>query len=136
MTFIAFSSSPACSKSNAMHSDQTNPGLISSRHCAGTPANVNAPWYFAGANQAAALSTSVHSVPGFSDARHDVLLSLMAWVENGTAPDQIVATKWHNDTLQDSVLRQRPLCMYPKQAKYIGHGDVNQAKNWKCQAPY
>jgi len=75
-------------------------------------------------------------VPGFMDAKHDALLALMAWVEHGTAPDQIVATKWHNDTLTDSVLRQRPLCPYPKQAKYSGHGDPNVAENWSCRDIY
>ena len=94
---------------------------------------MNAPWYFAGANQAAKLSTSATGVPGFRDAKHDVLLAMMAWVENGTAPDQIVATKWHNDTLQDKVLRQRPLCMFPKKAKWSGKGDVNNASTWNCE---
>ncbi|KAL1967366.1 hypothetical protein VTN77DRAFT_3150 [Rasamsonia byssochlamydoides] len=109
------------------------PGM---QHCSGTPSNMNAPWYFAGPNQAGALSTSIHSVPGFSDASHDVLLALMAWVENGTAPTQIIATKWHNDTLQDKVLRQRPLCMYPNQAVYVGSDDVNSAENWRCEPLY
>lgn len=89
-----------------------------------------------GPGQSGDLSTSLHSVPGFGDARHDVLLSLMSWVENGTAPNQIIATKWRNDTLQDRVLRQRPLCMFPKQAVYRGHGDVNQAANWVCESLY
>ena len=108
------------------------PGM---QHCAGTPLDVNAPWYFAGANQAGALGVepgSVHSVPGFSDAKHDILLALMAWTENGTAPDSIVATKWKNDTLTDQVMRQRPLCPYPTQAKYTGHGNPDDAENWKC----
>ncbi|KAK3670568.1 hypothetical protein LTR78_009536 [Recurvomyces mirabilis] len=112
------------------------PGM---QHCAGTPSDVNAPWYFAGANQAGDLGVepgSVYSVPGFMDAKHDALLALMAWVEHDTAPDQIVATKWHNDTLTDSVLRQRPLCPYPKQAKYSGHGDPNVAENWSCRDIY
>lgn len=108
------------------------PGM---QHCSGTPTDVNAPWYFAGANQAGAIGTGVHSVPGFSDARHDVLLALMAWVEHGQAPDSIIATKWHNDTLQDSVMRQRPLCMFPKQAKYVG-GDQNAASSWECKMLY
>ena len=65
------------------------PGM---QHCAGTPSNVNAPWYFAGANQAGSLGLtpgSVSGVPGFRDAKHDVLLALMAWTENGTAPDRV-----------------------------------------------
>jgi len=106
------------------------------QHCAGTPTDVDAPWYFAGPNQAGALGPapgSVHSVPGFSDAKHDALLALMAWVEIGTAPDQIIATKFQNDTTTDQVMRQRPLCPYPKQAKYVGKGDPDAAENWQCR---
>ncbi|KAK6384099.1 hypothetical protein LTR65_009858 [Meristemomyces frigidus] len=109
------------------------PGM---QHCAGTPADVNAPWYFAGANQAAAIGTGVHSVPGFADAEHDALLALMAWTEQGAAPERLVATKWHNDTLRDSVLRQRPLCPYPRQARYGGRGSVDEAGNWGCEYIY
>ncbi|KXT13622.1 hypothetical protein AC579_9762 [Pseudocercospora musae] len=92
------------------------PGM---QHCAGTPDEVRAP-----------------CVPGFSDPDHDALLALMRWTENGTAPEQLVATKWKNDTLQDSVLRQRPLCPYPQHAKYKGQGDVNKAESWKCELPW
>lgn len=109
------------------------PGM---QHCSGTPPDVNAPWYFAGANQAGSLNTSMHSVPGFMDAKHDILLALMAWTENGTAPDNIVATKWFNDTLADKVMRQRPLCPYPQQAKYLANGDPNKAENWACEYLY
>jgi len=103
------------------------------RHCTGTPAAVHAPWYFAGGNQAATLGSSVHSVPGFEDARHDVLLAMMAWVENGTAPDSIVATTWNNDTTREAVSRQRPLCMFPRRALYDGVGDVDDAESWVCR---
>ena len=78
----------------------------------------------------------MHGVPGFFDARHDVLLAMMAWVENGTAPNEIIATKWENDTTHATVYRQRPLCMYPKQAKYDGKGDSNKASSWNCQSLY
>jgi feruloyl esterase len=97
---------------------------------------MNAPWYFAGANQASTLGTGISSVPGFSDAEHDVLLAMMAWVEKGQAPDYIIGTKWNNDTLQDKVSRQRPLCIYPKQAMYVGTGDVDDPKNWRCEMLY
>lgn len=65
------------------------PGM---QHCLGTPTDVNAPWYFAGPNQAGSLGVvpgTVYGVPGFRDARHDALLALMAWRENGTAPDYV-----------------------------------------------
>ncbi|KAI5369484.1 Putative tannase/feruloyl esterase, alpha/Beta hydrolase [Septoria linicola] len=109
------------------------PGM---QHCGGTAADVNSPWYFAGANQAADLNPSVNGVPGFRDADHDALLALMRWTENATAPDQIIATKWHNDTLQDKVLRQRPLCPYPQRAEYAGNGDPDAAENWQCRDKY
>ncbi|GME23712.1 hypothetical protein GTA08_BOTSDO07411 [Neofusicoccum parvum] len=109
------------------------PGM---QHCSGTPDNMNAPWYFAGPNQASVLGSDVHSVPGFSDPEHDVLLAMMAWVENGTAPTQIIGTKFDNDTVHDTVLRQRPLCVYPKQAKYDGSGDVDSADSWTCESLY
>ncbi|KAF1967807.1 feruloyl esterase B precursor [Bimuria novae-zelandiae CBS 107.79] len=109
------------------------PGM---QHCAGTAANVNAPWYFAGANQAIDLGDTVYGVPGFRDEKHDALLAMVAWVENGTAPEHIIGTKYVNDTTQAEVLRQRPLCMYPKQAKYTGNGDVDEASSWKCELLY
>lgn len=95
----------------------------------------NASWYFAGASQAGVLGLDVHSTPGYSDAKHDVLLALMQWVENGTAPDSIIATKYANDTEHTAVTRQRPLCMYPKQAKYKGSGDPNFPEAWECRLP-
>ncbi|KAI9727580.1 MAG: hypothetical protein M1834_008019 [Cirrosporium novae-zelandiae] len=105
------------------------PGM---QHCSGS---VNdAPWYFAGASQNEDIAT--YSTPGFMDSKHDILLALMSWVENGTAPDKIVATKYTNDTVAQGVSRQRPICPFPKQARYIGTGDVNVAKNWKCELLY
>ncbi|KAG9605109.1 putative ferulic acid Esterase/Feruloyl esterase, partial [Aureobasidium melanogenum] len=98
-------------------------------HCSGNFAPGLAPWYFAGGSQV--LTPGTYGVPGFRDAEHDVLLAMMQWVEHGVAPNQIIATTWHNDTMQDMVLRQRPLCMYPKQQRYIG-GDVDKAASWSC----
>ncbi|EGP91498.1 putative ferulic acid Esterase/Feruloyl esterase [Zymoseptoria tritici IPO323] len=105
------------------------PGM---QHCSGTPAGVEAPWYFAGANQAGRLGTGVSGVPGFRDPEHDALLALMEWTEKGQAPDRIIATKWKSDALHDEVLRQRPLCPYPHTAKYGGNGDPDLAESWAC----
>lgn len=104
-------------------------------HCSGTTPAYNAPWYFAGANQQPVLGP-VYSTPGFEDKEHDALLALMAWVEEGRVPEYVIGTKYVNDTQHDKVSRQRPLCMYPKQAKYTGKGDANDAKNWKCKSLY
>ncbi|GJN76732.1 CTP synthase ura7 [Purpureocillium lilacinum] len=105
------------------------PGML---HCLGTV--VNAPWYFAAWSQASVLGTDAWSVPGFKDARHDALLALMDWTEKGRAPEEIVATTWTSPYVPSSgVLQQRPLCPYPKMAKWNGVGDVKVAANWRCK---
>jgi feruloyl esterase len=105
-------------------------------HCSGTQPKMNAPWYFAGPNQQPVLGPSIYSTPGFENKEHDVLMAMMAWVEKGEAPEYVVGTKYVNETAPTEVMRQRPLCMYPKQAKYTGNGDVNSAKNWECKSLY
>ncbi|PYI11765.1 tannase and feruloyl esterase [Aspergillus sclerotiicarbonarius CBS 121057] len=109
------------------------PGM---EHCFNTPTDMNAPWYIAGADQASAINTSTWSVPGYKDAKHDVILAMMAWVENGTAPEELVATVWKNISTADEVSRQRPVCKYPLQAKYTGHGDPDESANWGCEGLY
>ena len=91
-----------------------------------------APWFIAGGGQS--IANSSHSVPGFSDAKHDAVLAVMAWVENGTAPDSIIATKFQGDTNKNVVVNQRPICAYPNLAKYNGVGNVNSSSSWSCQA--
>ncbi|KAK5167260.1 hypothetical protein LTR04_000073 [Oleoguttula sp. CCFEE 6159] len=105
------------------------PGM---NHC--SKSAVNAPWYIAGPNQAGGLvrGTGIRSVPGFEDAEHDMLMALVRWVEQKQAPDQIIGTKYKNDTVSEGVLRQRPICNYPNRAVYNGSGDVDDARSWKC----
>jgi feruloyl esterase len=68
--------------------------------------------------------------PPVKDARHDVLMALERWVEQGVAPDLIVAS-----TLSDQrVTRTRPLCPYPAQARYSGSGDTDRAESFTCIA--
>jgi feruloyl esterase len=107
------------------------PGM---QHCLGSDSHVNAPWMFAGANQAYGLQTLGFgpgwSVPGFqNDSRYDALVALMDWVEKGTAVDQIIATAW--SLTSTAVTRQRPICPYPKKATYVS-GDENNATSWQC----
>ncbi|KAI2464961.1 tannase-domain-containing protein [Annulohypoxylon bovei var. microspora] len=104
------------------------PGM---QHCGMTA--VDAPWAFGGATQAAALGNDTYSVPGYTDAQHDVLLALVEWVENGTPIDQVVATTWKTSTDPSSgVLRQRPICTYPDTAAWDGSGNVDDAASWSC----
>ncbi len=56
----------------------------------------------------------------------DPLTALVGWVENGTAPDAIVAT----GTAFPG--RSRPLCAYPEIASYTGQGSTEDASNFRC----
>src|SRR5262245_2192214 len=53
--------------------------------------------------------------------------ALVNWVENGVAPDQILA-----QTTVGGVVRTRPLCPYPQTAIYNGSGDPNLAASFHC----
>ncbi|KAJ5108254.1 tannase and feruloyl esterase [Penicillium angulare] len=92
----------------------------------------DAPWYFAGANQPAGLTgDNIWGVPGYRDTKHDAILALVAWVENGTAPNELIATKFVDDTPALGVQAQRRACPYPQAAKYVG-GDWNTTSSFRC----
>ncbi|MEW5958158.1 MAG: tannase/feruloyl esterase family alpha/beta hydrolase [Chloroflexota bacterium] len=58
----------------------------------------------------------------------DALGALEAWVEDGVAPDQLLATNKGSGIT-------RPLCPYPQVAMYSGSGSTDDAENWSCVAP-
>ena len=51
------------------------------------------------------------------------------WVEKGIEPKRIVASHLTNGVVD----KTRPLCPYPKVAKYNGSGDTNDAANFSCK---
>jgi feruloyl esterase len=57
--------------------------------------------------------------------------ALEVWVEKGTAPATIIASKFTGDDKQHATMT-RPLCPYPQGAKYKGSGDTNDAANFVC----
>ena len=57
----------------------------------------------------------------------DMLSAIVAWVEQGQAPAQVIATG------ASFPGRSRPLCPYPKHAQYSGHGDSESAANFSCK---
>jgi feruloyl esterase len=61
----------------------------------------------------------------------DALTPLVNWVENGVAPETILATKYVADT-PPAVLMTRPLCVFPKVAKYRGNGSPTVAASFTC----
>jgi Tannase and feruloyl esterase len=66
---------------------------------------------------------------------YGIFNALEDWVENGTAPGDIVATKYLDDDPSQGIQMTRPLCPYPQIARYKGAGDTNDAANFLCQAP-
>jgi feruloyl esterase len=68
----------------------------------------------------------------FNDPQHSVDAALEQWVEKGTAPDAILASKYSEDA-QHALKMTRPLCAFPQAAKYKGNGDTNDAANFICQ---
>jgi feruloyl esterase len=63
------------------------------------------------------------------DADHDLVKALERWVEQGIAPDRIIATHLPTST---TVQFQRPLCPFPQRGEYVGQGDPNDAANFAC----
>ena len=57
----------------------------------------------------------------------DPLAAVVGWVENGVAPDTIEASNDH---------QTRPLCAYPKVARYLGHGSTDSAASFYCASGY
>jgi feruloyl esterase len=53
------------------------------------------------------------------------------WVEDGKAPERIVASHLTNGVAD----RTRPLCPYPQVADYKGSGNIDDAANFVCKTP-
>jgi feruloyl esterase len=70
----------------------------------------------------------------FDDPQHSVDASLEQWVEKGTAPSSIIASKFEDQDPAHAKMT-RPLCPYPQAAKYKGSGDPNDAANFECKRP-
>ncbi|SEF96886.1 feruloyl esterase [Bryocella elongata] len=104
--------------------------------------------------KAAAESTRLYMVPGMlhcgggpgatvfgqaeygprGDAQHDVFTALEQWVESGTAPGTLVATKLGSERTAPKPVMTRPLCVYPQTPVYKS-GNANDANSFSCIAP-
>ncbi len=72
---------------------------------------------------------------GTGDPNTKIGAALQRWVEEGIAPERIVATKRKNDEDPTSeVTRTRPLCAFPNVAHYRGEGSTDNAANFDCAA--
>jgi hypothetical protein len=72
--------------------------------------------------------------PMAQDADHSLQLSIERWVEKGTTPSAIIATKYAGHGASEDVQMTRPLCAYPQIAKYKGSSDPNDAGSFVCVA--
>ena len=82
-----------------------------------------------------------HCSGGPATDQFDMLAPLVAWVGQGKAPDRVTANargagaKVAHAELPASwsANRTRPLCVYPKVARYNGTGDVESASSFSCK---
>ena len=92
------------------------PGM---EHCSGGP----------GPNSFGQLGLTEGHGPGSG-----VLELLEQWVEHGTAPEAIVATRFESRNGSSTPVLSRPLCPYPGVAAYEGNGSPDRAENFSCTA--
>ncbi|TYL48261.1 tannase/feruloyl esterase family alpha/beta hydrolase [Marinomonas sp. IMCC 4694] len=85
-----------------------------------------------------------HCRGGQSTDQFDMLSPLVAWVEKGEKPEQVIATARGlgnegevNEEIPASwnAARTRPLCPYPKVAFYKGEGNIDVADSFMCERP-
>jgi feruloyl esterase len=61
----------------------------------------------------------------------DAIGALEQWVEQGQPPERIIASQLDKGQVQ----RTRPLCSYPKVARYDGNGNPDDAASFVCRSP-
>jgi feruloyl esterase len=83
-----------------------------------------------------------HCSGGPATDQFDALSALVTWVEQGTAPESLTASARGagnpggvNAELPAawSATRSRPLCPYPKVARYNGSGSLEDAASFSCR---
>jgi tannase/feruloyl esterase len=63
--------------------------------------------------------------PGPDIVNPNLLTALEQWVERGIAPERIIATKGNSPLA-------RPMCPYPKLARYVGSASTDDPANFVC----
>lgn len=71
-----------------------------------------------------------HCSGGVGPDRFDAMTALVNWVENGTPPASLLASRVD----QGKIVRTRPLCPYPQVARYSGSGSIDEASNFFCRS--
>ena len=86
--------------------------------------------------------------PATDSFNGNLLTAITSWVENGIAPDKIIAANTNTTSPFPSgppfdprvaqnfpTAGTRPLCAFPKQTRYRGTGATNDASNFVCVLP-
>jgi hypothetical protein len=81
----------------------------------------------------AGVSMFVLNPVPLSDADHDVAAAIERWVEQGLAPERIVAGRSKTRADGTDFSRTRPLCAWPRTAHYDGTGSTDDAANFTCR---
>lgn len=77
------------------------------------------------------MAPGVGHCSGGGPQPQNLLQAVVDWVENGVAPDRVIASR----TITGGVTQTRPLCPYPAQAQYSGTGSTNDAASFVCVRP-
>lgn len=88
-----------------------------------------------GMEQVREKSSRLFAVPGMGHCssgaatldRYDFLSAVVDWVEQGKAPESVIATG------PAFPGRSRPLCVWPMHAQYKGQGNPEDAANFECR---
>jgi feruloyl esterase len=72
-----------------------------------------------------------HCSGGNGTDHFDPVSALIDWVEKDKPPETLRATQ----VVNGQVVRSRPLCPYPKVARYSGQGSIDDSANFNCVAP-
>ena len=71
-----------------------------------------------------------HCSGGEGPDTFDKMTVIEQWVEQGKAPDTIIASH----QTEGKADRSRPLCPYPQIARYKGSGSIDEASNFSCNS--
>lgn len=72
-----------------------------------------------------------HCTGGVNIDRFDLMTPLINWVERGVAPKGLVG----HSVIEGEIARTRPLCAYPRVARYRGTGSIDAHENFDCVLP-
>lgn len=87
--------------------------------------------------------------PYILDAKHNIIMALVDWVEHGRAPNELIGTKYEHDDVSSKITAQRSklkesrdpkkflthlgsgYCVYPEQSVQHGGGSLSKESSWK-----